>query len=76
MRDAIVQILYASASDIVLLPIHDVFGWRDRVNTPALISDQNWTWRLPWPVDELATQPEARERGAFIRALATGARRV
>ena len=25
------------ASDIALVPIHDVFGWRERINTPALV---------------------------------------
>jgi 4-alpha-glucanotransferase len=70
VRDAIVQILYASASDIVLLPIHDIFGWRERVNTPALINDQNWTWRLPWPVEDLRHQSDGRERAAFTARLA------
>ena len=44
--------------------------WRDRVNTPALISDKNWTWRLPWPVEDLACDPQAQERAAFARRLA------
>ena len=69
-RDAILQVLYASASDIVLLPINDVFGWRDRINTPALISDENWTWRLPWPVEELAREAQGTERGAFAQKMA------
>ena len=69
-RDAILQVLYASGSDIVLLPIHDIFGWRDRVNTPAVISDENWTWRLPWPVEDLQREAQARERARFTRELA------
>jgi 4-alpha-glucanotransferase len=68
-RDAILQVLYASGSDIVLLPMNDIFGWRDRINTPAVISDRNWTWRLPWPVDDLSREPQARERAAFVRRL-------
>ena len=70
VRDAIVAALYASASEIVLLPIHDIFGWRDRVNTPALIDAQNWTWRLPWPVEELQQNDEGRERASFTARLA------
>ena len=69
-RDAILQLLYAAASDIVLLPIQDVFGWKDRINTPALIHDDNWTWRLPWPVEEMRHGAAARERAAFVRRLA------
>jgi 4-alpha-glucanotransferase len=69
-RDAILKLLYASGSDIVLLPIQDVFGWKDRINTPALINDDNWTWRLRWLVDEMVKEPAAQERAAFVRRLA------
>jgi 4-alpha-glucanotransferase len=68
-RDAILQVLFASSSDLLILPIHDVFGWRERINTPALISERNWTWKLPWPVEELSAEPAARARAAFARAL-------
>jgi 4-alpha-glucanotransferase len=66
-RDAILRVLYASASDIVLLPIGDVFGWRDRINTPAVIGDDNWTWRLPWPIEDLPREEQGRERAQFAR---------
>jgi 4-alpha-glucanotransferase len=69
-RDALLRVLYRAGSDFVIIPIQDIFGWRDRVNVPGIVDDQNWTWRLPWPVDALTTQPEAQERAAFIRALA------
>jgi 4-alpha-glucanotransferase len=70
IRDAIVSALYASSSDIVLLPIHDIFGWRERVNTPAVIDAQNWTWRLPWPVEDLQEERDGRERAVFTAELA------
>ena len=70
VRDAILTALYASSSDLVLLPIHDVFGWRERVNIPALIDAQNWTWRLPWAVEDLQQAHGGRERAAFTAALA------
>jgi 4-alpha-glucanotransferase len=69
-RDAILQLLYGAGSDIVLLPIQDVFGWKDRINTPALIHHDNWTWRLPWMVEDMVKEPAARDRGAFTRKLA------
>jgi 4-alpha-glucanotransferase len=75
IRDAILDVLFLSGSDIALVPIHDVFGWRERVNTPALISDANWTWRLPWPVEDLQTHPDALERAAYLRDLIARARR-
>ena len=69
-------------SDLTLLPLQDVFGWRDRINEPGTVNDRNWTFRLPWPVDRLDEMPEARERqascargpekhGRYNRAMAT-----
>ena len=68
IRDVLVEALSASGSDLVLLPVQDVFGWRDRINVPATIDDRNWTFRLPWPVDELDKIPEAVERRDQLRA--------
>jgi 4-alpha-glucanotransferase len=70
LRDALLAALYSSGSDLLIVPVQDIFGWRDRVNTPASVSDSNWTWRLPFPVDALDRLPEARERAAFLRGLA------
>jgi 4-alpha-glucanotransferase len=50
---AIIRGLLASGSRYVILPIQDLFGWRDRINTPATVDEANWSWRLPWPVDAL-----------------------
>jgi 4-alpha-glucanotransferase len=68
LRDALLEILVASGSDLLILPIQDVFGWRDRINVPAKVDHENWTWRLPWPVDAIDAQPAARERAARLRA--------
>jgi 4-alpha-glucanotransferase len=57
LHEALLDILYASGANILILPIQDVFGWRDRINQPATVGDDNWTWRLPWPVDRIATEP-------------------
>jgi 4-alpha-glucanotransferase len=61
IRAALLEALCASASDLVLLPVQDVFGWRARINQPATVGDQNWTWKLPWPSDRLLEQPEAMD---------------
>ncbi len=68
-RDALLDVLFASGSRLLILPIQDIFGWRDRINTPALVNDQNWTWRLPLPVEDLMTDGGANERAAFLRGL-------
>ena len=70
VRDVLLEILFASASDLLLVPVQDAFGWRDRINEPATITDENWTYRLPWPVDRMDEIPEARERKEQLRAWA------
>jgi len=69
LRDALLEIAYRSGSSEVFVTMQDMFGWRDRINVPGLISDTNWTWRLPWPVDRLATTSEAIERAEFWRQI-------
>ena len=59
LREALLESLYASGADLLLLPVQDVFGWRDRINQPATVGDDNWTWRMPWASDRLSVQPEA-----------------
>ena len=68
VRDVFLELLFASASNILLLPVQDVFGWDDRINEPATAGENNWTYRLPWPVDALGDQDVARERQAALRA--------
>jgi 4-alpha-glucanotransferase len=67
VRDVLVEALFASKSEMLLFPIQDVFGWRDRINEPATVGPDNWTYRLPWPVDRLADQAAAQERQAALR---------
>jgi len=68
VRDALLEALVASGSDLVLFPAQDVFGWRDRINEPATINERNWTFRLPWPIDRLTDVPEAVERQSAMWA--------
>jgi 4-alpha-glucanotransferase len=75
LRDALIEIVYRAGSDQVLLPMQDIFGWRDRINTPATVGEGNWTWRLPWPVDRWNAVAEAGERAAFCRRLAEATQR-
>jgi 4-alpha-glucanotransferase len=50
-RTALLRSLLSAGSALTLIPLQDVFGWTDRINTPAVVDEVNWTWRLPWPVD-------------------------
>ena len=59
VQRAILEALFASGSNYLILPLPDAFGWRDRINQPATIGPANWTWRLRWPSERLSVEPEA-----------------
>jgi len=68
-RDAFLETLFAARSRLLILPFQDILGWRDRINVPALVDDQNWTYRLPGNVDDLSTDPRFLERADFLAGL-------
>jgi 4-alpha-glucanotransferase len=51
-REQVLRDLLESGSTLALMPLQDAFGWTDRINTPAVVDDVNWTWRVPWLVDQ------------------------
>ena len=61
IHEALLETLFAAGSNTLILPIGDIFGWRDRINQPATVGEGNWTWRLPWPSDRMSTEPAAME---------------
>jgi 4-alpha-glucanotransferase len=76
VRDTLLESLFASGSNLIVIPVQDLFGWPDRINEPATVSSSNWTFRLPWPIDRWHDVPEARERQATLRVWAERHRRL
>jgi 4-alpha-glucanotransferase len=70
LRDGFLRVLFHAGSDLLMLPIQDAFAWSDRINVPATVGADNWTYRLPWPVDRLSDIREAREAAARLRGWA------
>lgn len=66
-RAAVLQSLLSSGSRLTLLPLQDVFGWTERINTPAVVDAINWTWRLPWAVDTWLDDPHTVEPANRLR---------
>ena len=67
-RADVLRSLLAAGSQLTLIPLQDVFGWTDRINTPAIVDDLNWTWRVPWPVDKWLAGPVTVEPADRLRA--------
>ena len=74
-RAATLQALLSSGSVLTLIPLQDVFGWTDRINTPAVVNDLNWTWRLPWPVDTWLQEDEPLARADELKVWTRAANR-
>jgi 4-alpha-glucanotransferase len=70
VRDVLLETLFAAGSNLLLMPVQDVFGWRDRINEPSTVTETNWTFRLPWPCDRLDDVADARERQERLRGWA------
>jgi 4-alpha-glucanotransferase len=70
VRDVLLEALFAASSELLLIAVQDVFGWQDRINEPATVTDGNWTFRLPWPIDNLTGRPHVQERTETLRAWA------
>ena len=66
VREALLGSLYGSRSELLILPIQDIFGWSDRINQPASVHDGNWTWRMPWAVDRMREEPAAAAMAAQL----------
>jgi len=67
-RVAVMQSLLSAGSCLTLIPLQDVFGWADRINTPAVVDEVNWTWRLPWTVDSWLDREETVSRADQLKA--------
>ena len=75
LRDGILSLAYGAASELLLLPVQDAFGWRDRINVPGTVGADNWTWRMPLAIDDLDFSDAAIECAARLRTLAASSAR-
>ena len=76
VHDALLEAVYGSGSDLLLLPVQDAFGLRERINLPGTVSDENWSYRLPWTIGNLSREPVVRAATAKLAELAVRHRRA
>ena len=71
----VLRALYAAPSIITVLPIQDLFGWCARINLPGTVSESNWTYRLPIPLERMATSHAIQSRAHDLREIASSSKR-
>jgi len=76
VHDALLRAVYGSGSDLLVLPVQDLFGSRERINLPGTVGPHNWSSRLPWTVSQLAADPFVRARAESLRRLAIESNRT
>lgn len=64
--------LYDAGSALTILPIQDLFGWPERINVPATITDENWSYRLPVAIEGLDDDATICERMELVREMIDG----
>ena len=62
--------LYRARSDLALVLVQELLGSKARINTPAVVGPENWSWRLPLPIEDLRLDPAVVARFDAIRGLA------
>jgi len=77
LLETIMSICCGAASILCMFQVQDLLDldqelWADdprdrRINVPGTVNEQNWTWRMPLSVEELAARTGLSER---IHALA------
>ncbi len=68
VRDALLELVYACGSDLVLVPFQDALGLRERVNVPGTVTAENWSYRISTDSYRLASDWATTER---LRSLAS-----
>jgi len=61
--------LYRASSDLALVLGQELLGVGDRINTPATVSADNWSWRLPRPIEDLEEDRPVVARLDAVRVL-------
>lgn len=69
-------LLFSARSELTLVLVNELLGDKARINTPGTVNDQNWTWRLPRPIEDLREDPELVARFAAVRDLVAASGRI
>jgi 4-alpha-glucanotransferase len=73
---ALFRLLFDSRSELTLVLAQELLGERARINMPATVGSQNWSWRLPAPIEDLDRDPRVRARLDRVRASVEASGRV
>ena len=76
LHEAITRAVLQAPSWLAVFQITDVFGMTQRFNTPGSVATTNWSYRLPYAVDELDEDPVLLAQTEMFSRLAQESGRV
>ncbi len=76
VKESILLKLYESKAQFAVIPFQDIFGLGEehRINLPGTFGNLNWSWRMPFTLEELINSSPDSERGkaaAFIKEISS-----
>ncbi len=66
VHTAFLETLQTSNSALCVVPWQDVLGLSERINLPGTVQDENWSYRISCPVEELLAHPDTEEAAARL----------
>jgi 4-alpha-glucanotransferase len=76
VKQRMLRVAYEAGSNLLLLPLQDACGWRDRINVPATVAGDNWSWRLPIPVESMEGDQTLASCADALHALSKASSRI
>ena len=65
VQDTVLGRLFGGKSAITLIPVQDMFGMSERINTPGTVGPHNWSYRFPLTIEKLSGSLKYRARIAL-----------
>jgi 4-alpha-glucanotransferase len=76
VQQRLLRAAYKAGSNLLLLPMQDACGWRDRINVPATVGADNWSWRVPIAVEAMEADQSLASCADSLRALSEASARL
>ncbi|MEO0446655.1 MAG: 4-alpha-glucanotransferase, partial [Verrucomicrobiota bacterium] len=76
VREKLLEALFATHSRYASVMITDLLGLEERFNVPGVLSDENWSYRLPFTMSQLREEPHWHQMGQVLRQLLENTQRA
>ena len=76
VQQRLLRAAYEAGSNLLLLPLQDACGWRDRINVPGNGRRRQLAWRLPIAVEAMEADQSLASSADTLHALSKASGRL